>query len=737
MEQEERIELDRQMEARDKANRREILESIGFMFTLALSPKLQGSVEQGGIQILSGIPGSQQSGGGGAQTITNLLGPAVRSASDFSGTDAAQKIEAAAAALSATGGGTIDCRCLTGTQVFGTDPFVGMTTQITVLMGPATFISGINLNVPANVNLMMLEGAIISMSAGMTFTIFGGLAGSSISQHFAGDGSISFKSGSVREIYPHWWGAVGDGVHDDTAAIQATYNAAATTNTSQYPSVGGLTVYFPAGMYKITSQITQNGSNIYTRGAGNQATLLKFAPTANGTCFVVKRPDASSGTYGGISDLQFFSSDKTYVKTALNLVSVSEFFVQDVSIFSDVLMAGGIGGTTQLNCWSDPTNSSIGIQTNGHEAIHLNRCSIFANRPIYIAQSPFLTFAADLFRFDNLLLVGHANPCIEVQPNIQIGRMSFGGYQCWVAGTDGFRYLSNGTGPYRGVRLMLRFDNVGREQAEGAASHAINIQMSGGDQLFDLTIRNFTVESLSANGILLRGVVGAMLDTCRYLSSGVGLDVDSTCSEFVLLGNSFTEQGGTISVSGLTNFLIFNKQVGILGINTFDISNPAGSEVLSLPNLGSINALTTAGVSKRLLSLNSGNLVAIDADAVGTVVSGALTVGGPTAFNNNVTMVGRFQTNSGGYIASAAIITLPAFGNFFSITGTVTITNITTTGWQGGSVVTLLFTQALTLRNGAGGAGQLVLRGLANLAVVAGTTHTFVYDGNISWYQVD
>lgn len=64
------------------------------------------------------------------------------------------------------------------------------------------------------------------------------------------------------------YGAYGDGVHDDTTAIQAAINAV--------PADGG-TVYFPAGIYNITSGLTVgNGSsagpssihNVFLRGDG-------------------------------------------------------------------------------------------------------------------------------------------------------------------------------------------------------------------------------------------------------------------------------------------------------------------------------------------------------------------------------------------------------------------------------------------------------------------------------------
>ena len=58
------------------------------------------------------------------------------------------------------------------------------------------------------------------------------------------------------------YGAKGDGVTDDAAAIQAAVDAAAT----------GGTVYFPAGTYKCTSDITV-GNSVTLRGAGDLSIL--------------------------------------------------------------------------------------------------------------------------------------------------------------------------------------------------------------------------------------------------------------------------------------------------------------------------------------------------------------------------------------------------------------------------------------------------------------------------------
>jgi hypothetical protein len=85
---------------------------------------------------------------------------------------------------------------------------------------------------------------------------------------FGGTGNISFSPGSVKEIYPQWWGAEGNGSTDDQPAIQAAVNAC--------PVGGKLVLVLPKIAYKIGTTI-RIAKQIALEGLGS----LGFKPTEN------------------------------------------------------------------------------------------------------------------------------------------------------------------------------------------------------------------------------------------------------------------------------------------------------------------------------------------------------------------------------------------------------------------------------------------------------------------------
>lgn len=102
---------------------------------------------------------------------------------------------------------------------------------------------------------------------------------------------------------------------------------------------------------------------------------------------------------------------------------------------------------------------------------------------------------------------------------------------------------------------------------------------------------------------------------------------------------------------------------------------------------------------------------------------------------------GRMLQNQGADVASANDLTLGSDGNVFEITGTTQINAITTSGWQNGSRITLLFTANPTVKhNTAGGAGTAVmlLAGAVDFTATAGDTLTLILSeigGTQAWRE--
>jgi len=127
---------------------------------------------------------------------------------------------------------------------------------------------------------------------------------------FASSAPIAFGS-ATSEISVKWYGAKGDGVTDDTSAIQAALNVPSTQEA--------MSVFLPAGTYFVTAPGVTAGSGpaggvalavtqaLNLRGAGIRRTIIIVNPTTSfvGAGLLVEQTGASASTAGfsTISDL--------------------------------------------------------------------------------------------------------------------------------------------------------------------------------------------------------------------------------------------------------------------------------------------------------------------------------------------------------------------------------------------------------------------------------------------------
>jgi hypothetical protein len=130
-----------------------------------------------------------------------------------------------------------------------------------VISQPLKMVNSHNI-VTEDTSLLFTKKGIIVGKESSTLEIKGVLT-APFMQIFSGNTKVRFKSNSVTEVYPQWWGAKGDGKTDDTAAVQAAID-------SQICSIK-----LPQGKYLITKPLNfTNLSGIILQGVGDNSKLI-------------------------------------------------------------------------------------------------------------------------------------------------------------------------------------------------------------------------------------------------------------------------------------------------------------------------------------------------------------------------------------------------------------------------------------------------------------------------------
>jgi len=117
------------------------------------------------------------------------------------------------------------------------------------------------------------------------------------------------------------FGAVGDGVADDTAAIQAAIDSTANP----------IDVVFPQGTYKTTATIFLKRSNVRLVGCGYTTSQIVFTNAAGGTVIAGAVSSSSTITYCGVLNIGLSNSDAATspsIGLDITTMSYSEFDVR-------------------------------------------------------------------------------------------------------------------------------------------------------------------------------------------------------------------------------------------------------------------------------------------------------------------------------------------------------------------------------------------------------------------------
>ena len=134
------------------------------------------------------------------------------------------------------------------------------TSRATIALPTGTWVISSNLTIPANIDLIVPAGALLTRNPGVSLVLNGGLIAPQV-QIFSGTGTTVFGQ-KVGTVYPQWWGATFDGATDDLAALQAAVST-------------GREVLCPPGTAILSAPLSVP-SNTTLRGTSG-ATILKCA----------------------------------------------------------------------------------------------------------------------------------------------------------------------------------------------------------------------------------------------------------------------------------------------------------------------------------------------------------------------------------------------------------------------------------------------------------------------------
>jgi parallel beta-helix repeat protein len=86
----------------------------------------------------------------------------------------------------------------------------------------------VDVTVPSNIQLWFIKGGLCSISSAKILTIYSpaNIVAQPSQQIFSGSGTVTFTRNGTRNdvVYPGWWGAVADGITEDTTTLLAALN---------------------------------------------------------------------------------------------------------------------------------------------------------------------------------------------------------------------------------------------------------------------------------------------------------------------------------------------------------------------------------------------------------------------------------------------------------------------------------------------------------------------------------
>jgi hypothetical protein len=295
------------------------------------------------------------------------------------------------------GGDTFNVKAYTATGDGTTDDRGFIAAAETASGSAAISFTAGTYRIASNVTLgdvVIAPGAMLSPDSGVVVTITGTITAPGNKQIFTGAGTISVPTAGPG-MWANWWGAIGNGTHDDTAAIQAAVNCL--LGTTQH--AGDLHFAAPSLYYKLTQTITvfsgttQNHVNLYFDGYGQNGVNVGWFGATTGTAIELSNDfgglvvhHLSIGNFAGAGStvgVNITSNAGTGTGVSPGLMESCAF----ASFATGCLLGGGPGGNGGAASEIVFVNPIFNSCTNGLQLISFNTLDITLINPSFAANT--------------------------------------------------------------------------------------------------------------------------------------------------------------------------------------------------------------------------------------------------------------------------------------------------------------------------------------------------------------
>jgi parallel beta-helix repeat protein len=406
------------------------------------------------------------------------------------------------------------------------------------------------------------------------------------------------------------YGAVGDGVADDLAAIKAAIAAA---------SKGGV-VYFPAGTYLVTDKLLIDKSNITIQGAGRSASIIK---TLNNMAIILGQN--ASGLV--VRDLQLLGGGDPAKSSQMGIrwegvtdSLVHNVWAKDIGYDGICLLVGCVGNTVSDcradNCGDDGINIG-GQQTAESKHNTVTGCVVSGCGSVGIHISDGSSFATvtgntvwgckrgiDTFQSGTFYGLGHHS----IVGNTVRGCTEFGIY----IRTSDDNVVANNTINGGGVSLRVSASSRLRFTGNICTGATIN---GYADETFDsrvcsevlLADNSFSLSSASSAVFLTGANSQVRGNHVKNNGTGTGVALAATAANSAVVGNTVSTASYNISLVGTPQCVVANNRL------------QGGTDSIRL----AVGAVQTAVTGNVISAGTTGiNILANDCTISGNVLSG-------------------------------------------------------------------------------------------------------------------